>query len=253
VDTRRVGRSVRALRLRADQRQADVAIEAGCSRQLVGAVEAGDLGSVTIGALDRIVAALGASLEVTVRWHGEGLDRLLDAAHAELVEGAVRRLRNAGWETAVEVSFNIRGERGSVDVMALHRSSATVLVGEVKSVVPDAGPMLFTLDRKARLAPDIARTLGWPCRAVGRVLVIGDTSTTRRRIAALGATFAAALPSRSVAVRRWLGDPAGPIAGLWFLPLRQPQWPWPSRDRAPACPQAWMTRANRLDATHNVR
>jgi hypothetical protein len=217
MDSGRIGRSIRALRLRVDKRQADVGVDAACSRQLIGKIEAGDLDAVSVGSLRRVTESLGGSLEVSVRWHGEGLDRLLDAAHAALVEEVVRRLQELGWETAVEVSFNVRGERGSVDVMALRRESATVLVIEVKSVVPDAGPMFFTLDRKARLASEIARSLGWPCRVVGRLLVIGATTTTRRRVAALGATFAAALPMRGAEIQRWLRRPIGVISGLWFL------------------------------------
>jgi transcriptional regulator with XRE-family HTH domain len=230
MDPLRVGRSLRALRLRLGRRQVDIGREAGRSRQLVSKVESGDLDGVAIGSLRRIGEALGATIDINVRWRGEGLDRLLDAEHAGLVEEVVRRFHAAGWETAVEVSFNLRGERGSVDVMGLHRATATVAVVEVKTVVPDAGPMLYALDRKARLAPEIARTLGWPVRAVGRVLVIADTSTTRRRIANLGATFATAFPARAISVRRWLADPrvtgGGPgpdgrsgFAGLWFLPF----------------------------------
>lgn len=218
MDGLRIGRSLRALRIRANKRQQDVSLDAGVSRQLVGKVEAGDIDGVTVGKLTRIGASLDASIAVVVRWHGEALDRLLDAAHAELVERVVRIFQANGWETAVEVTFNVRGERGSVDVCALYRSTATVAITEIKTVVPDAGPMLFTLDRKVRLAPEIARSLGWPCLTVARLLVIGDSSTTRRRVAQLGATFAAVLPDRAVAIRRWLKAPRGPIAGLWFLP-----------------------------------
>ena len=53
-------------------------------------------------------------------WNGEAMDRLLDEAHARLVERIVRWLDRAGWQTAVEVSFNVFGERGYVDVLARH-------------------------------------------------------------------------------------------------------------------------------------
>jgi len=219
MDGLRIGRQLRALRLRADKRQRDVSADARVSRQLIAKVEGGAIDGVTIGSLTRIGTALGATVDILVRWHGEGLDRLLDAAHAALVEIVVRILQAYGWETAVEVSFNVRGERGSVDICALYRQTATVLIIEVKTVVPDSGSMLATLDRKVRLAPDVARSLGWPCTTVARLLVIGDSSTTRRRVALLGATFAAVLPDRAVAIRRWLRQPSGTIAGLWFLPF----------------------------------
>ena len=137
--------------------QQDVGAAADVSRQLVAKVEAGQLTDVRIGTLVAIGEALGASIDVQVRWHGEGLDRLLDAAHAGLVEQVVRCLGANGWETAVEVSFSIRGERGSVDVVGLRKDVAAILIVEVKSVVPDAGGMLYVLDRKARLGPEIAQ------------------------------------------------------------------------------------------------
>jgi hypothetical protein len=169
--------------------------------------------------IGRIAGVLGARLDVRLNWNGEGLDRLLDAAHADVVENVVAALAASGWQSAVEVSFNVRGERGSVDVFACHRTLDALIVVEAKSVVPDVQATLMTLDLKARLAPEIARQLGWPARRVGRILAIADTRTSRRRIDQHEAIFAAALPARTVAVRRWLGDPSGmPIRGIWFLP-----------------------------------
>src|SRR4029079_9408021 len=112
-------------------------------------------------------------------WNGEGLDRLLDQAHAGLVDQLVIRLRAAGWVADVEASFSIRGERGSIDVLGYHEATGIVLVTEVKSVVPDSQATVYGLDRKARLAPEIARQRGWTCRGVARLLVIGDSSTSR--------------------------------------------------------------------------
>jgi hypothetical protein len=168
--------------------------------------------------LRKVAEALDATLELRLRWNGEGLDRLLDQAHANLVEQVVQRLRAEGWVTDVEVSFAIRGERGSIDVLGYHDASGIVLVTEVKSVVPDSQATLAGVDRKARLAPEIARSRGWSCRGVARLLVIGESSTSRRRIDALGATYRAAFPLGGVAVRRWLRQPDRPIGGLLFLP-----------------------------------
>jgi hypothetical protein len=173
---------------------------------------------VSVGDLTSVAEALEADVDVRLRWHGEGLDRLLDAAHAGLVEQIVALLRREGWEAAVEVSFSMWGERGSVDVLARHIRTGIVLVVEVKSVVPDSQAMLHGLDRKARLAPEVAGARGWPCSAVGRLLVVGESSTSRRRISALGLTYAVAFPTVGWAVRRWLHEPKGTMAGLLFLP-----------------------------------
>lgn len=73
---------------------------------------------------------------------------------------------------ATEVSFDIRGQRGSIDILAFHPATGTLLVIEVKSVVPDMQAMLHGVDRKARLAPEIARGRGWRVERVARVLVL---------------------------------------------------------------------------------
>lgn len=188
---------------------------------MVWRIEAGRGDEITLRRVDAIVRALTARLELLVTWHGEGLARLLDADHAALVDATAAELRSLGWDVAVEVSFNIRGERGSIDLFAYHAPTQTVLVVEVKSVVPDLQATLVVLDRKSRLAAEIAREHGWVVRGVGRVLVLADGRTTRRRVAEHEAMFAAALPNRTVATRRWLRspDPGGPFAGIWFLAI----------------------------------
>jgi transcriptional regulator with XRE-family HTH domain len=205
-------------------RQDDVADRARISRSEVGRAERGQADRLRLATLDRIATVLGARLDLRILWNGEALDRLLDSAHAALVEAIVERLSHAGWECAVELSFNVWGERGSVDVLAFHRGSRTVLVVEVKSVVPDVQAMLVTLDRKARLATQIGRDRNWHAVRVGRLLVIGESRTSRRRVEAHRATFDAALPARGVDVRTWIRSPhAGPpLAGLIFLSSGRP-------------------------------
>ena len=196
---------------------------AGVSRAVVGRVEAGELTGVTVGVVDRVAVAIGGSADLVLRWHGEALDRLLDEEHAALVEQLVAILRALGWEVAVEVSFSRYGERGSIDVLAWHAEARSLAVFEVKSVTPDMGAMLFGMDRKTRLAPDIVADRGWKPATVAKILVLGDTSTNRDRLARHEATIGAALPARTRDVRRWLAAP-GPdaIAGVLFLRNARP-------------------------------
>lgn len=219
MDAGRLGRGVRALRLRRGWRQQDLAAAAGTSRPVVSRIERGESSAIAVGVIERVATAAGASVDLTLRWHGEGLDRLLDSAHAALVEAVVARLRTLGWEVAVEVSFSRYGERGSIDVLAWHPGRRALAVFEVKSVMPDLQAMLFGVDRKARLAPGLARDRGWAPTSVARILVLADTSTNRRRLAQHAAMIAAALPCGTREVRRWLEDPGAPgVAGVWFLP-----------------------------------
>jgi hypothetical protein len=156
---------------------------------------------------------------VRIDWNGEALDRLLDADHAVLVERVAAMFRAAGWEVAAEVTFWIRGERGSVDLLAFHPKSGVLVVVEVKSVVPDVQATFVSFDRKARLGREIAAGRGWKPTAVGRLLVIGESRTARRRVAEHATIFEAEVPDRLMVVRRYLADPAPAkaIRGLLFL------------------------------------
>ena len=102
-------------------------------------------------------------------------------------------------------------------MLAWHPEVMALLVIEVKSIVPDVQATIFGLDRKARLAPILVRDRGWEPTIVGRLLVIGDSSTSRARIAAHEFVFARALPDRGSRVRRWLREPLDPMAGIQFV------------------------------------
>ena len=167
--------------------------------------------------LRRVSFALDSRVDVRLLWHAEGLDRLLDERHAALVERTIGMLTEVGWAAAAEVSFGIRGERGSVDILAIHEATGSLLVVEVKSVVPDLQAMLVALDRKGRLGREIARERGWSATSVSRLLVLPDDRTARRRVERHAATFRAALPARTVEVRRWLRHPVGMSHGILFL------------------------------------
>lgn len=217
MDAVRFGLIIRALRRRKGLTQERLGNDARVGRSAVARVERGEAESFTGATLRRIAVALGARLELRLLWHGEALDRLLDEDHARLVEAIIRELRALGWEVAPEVTFAIFGERGSIDVLAWHAATRTLLVIEVKSVVPDMQATLAGMDRKVRLAPAIGRSRGWSPTAVATLLVLPDDRTARRRVAAMGATLGAKLPARTVAVRRWLANPSGAMAGILFL------------------------------------
>jgi transcriptional regulator with XRE-family HTH domain len=218
MDPPRFGADVRLLRGRKGWTQVRLAREAGVPRWVITAIETGRGDTICPIRLAQVVRALGAVLTVRILFQGEGLDRLRDRRHARLLERVVVRLRAEGWQVATEVSFSVYGERGSIDLLAFHPATGALLVVEVKSVVPDIGGMLMTLDRKVRLALRIAREqLGWEAASVSRMLVLPEERTARRRVADHASTFESALPDRNVAVKRWLRAPTGAIAGLLFL------------------------------------
>jgi len=148
----------------------------------------------------------------------------MDARHAALVEQVVARLAPLGWEVTVEYTFSRFGDKGAVDVIGWRAQERALLLVEVKSELDNLQNMLSVLDRKTRLVPALlALERDWRAAVVGAILVMPDRSTFRDGIARFRATFAAALPSRNVEIRRWLAQPGpGPLRGTWFLRLSGP-------------------------------
>jgi hypothetical protein len=226
MDPVRFGNDMRLLRRRRGWTQQHLADVARVPRWVVSAAERGDGDRIGFDRVAPIVRALGGYLSVRILFQGEGLDRLRDQRHAALVERMVGRLLDHGWEIVTEVSFNFYGERGSIDILAWHPGTGALLVVEVKSVVPEIGGMLMTLDRKVRLAPELARARGWEPTSISRLLVLPEHRTARRRIEEHAATFRLAFPQRNREVSRWLRKPDGTLSGLLFLP---PDLPGDSR------------------------
>jgi len=238
---RRPGASLRAVRIRRGWRQEDLARRARVSRATVSRIERGLLDGVTFGVLVRTADALDARLEIVVNWRGGDLDRLLDAGHAALSERVAARLGALpGWVFVPEVSFAIHGERGSIDILAWHPSTRSLVVIEVKTEIADLHEMLGTVDRKRRLARRIAAERGWYALTVSTWLVVAEGSTNRRRVADHRALLRGAFPADGHALRSWLYEPQGNIAAMSFssddavesvrqrLPtvrrVRQPRW-----------------------------
>lgn len=185
-----LARAVRHLRHARGWRQVDLGARAGVSRQLVSQLECGELAGLTVRSIARVTEALGASLDVTVRWQGADLDRLADAAHARLAQSTVTLLDSLGWGTRVEVSFNHYGDRGRVDLLAMHPMSATLLVVELKSAIGDTQDLLGRLDVKVRLGRVLAASVGWPTPSrIVAALVIGDSRASRRIVREHDAVF----------------------------------------------------------------
>ncbi|HEU0245397.1 MAG TPA: helix-turn-helix transcriptional regulator, partial [Candidatus Limnocylindrales bacterium] len=120
MDWVQLGQGLRALRRQRGWTQADTARKAGVSQSAVSRAERGHAGHLTGRTLGAIAEALGARHHVRLSWQGEGLDRLLDAAHAGLVDQVVTILRANGWAVIPEATFSRYGERGSIDVLAWH-------------------------------------------------------------------------------------------------------------------------------------
>lgn len=213
----RIGRGVRAIRIRANLTQGVAATRAGVPRAVVASVERGDLGRVRVEQLVAIAAALRADIDVLLRWSGTDLDRLLNAGHSAMHEIVVGMLTEAGWVVVPERSFSMWGERGVVDLLAWHPPTQSLLVVELKTEIVDVQRLIGTVDRYRRLAPVIVRELGWKPVTVSTWIAVAESPTNRRRLAEHARLLRAAYPSDGRSVRGWLRDPQTQLRALSFL------------------------------------
>jgi len=126
------------------------------------------------------------------------MDRLLDEGHARLSGQTLKLLRGWGWDTQVEVSFAHYGERGSIDILAWHAPSRTLLVVEIKSELGSVEGLLRPLDAKVRLVAGIAaERFGWRAAQVCSMVVLPENARARRQVARHAAVLDVAFPRRS--------------------------------------------------------
>lgn len=264
MEDERVGRLVRAVRRKRGWRQVDVAAQAGCSQRWVAEIELGRLEGVTVGTMRRV----GDVLEIRTRidaWRrrGDGA-RLLDEEHARLVEVAMRALVREGWDVTPEWSFNHFGERGSVDIVAWHHASRTLLLIEIKSRIDDVQELIHTFGRKVRIVPGLVATQHGRLPAhVATMLIVAATRTAERVVRAHAATFDAVWPERSDACRRSIRRPVdvgAAFRGGTGSSQRDPTAHEPRRhalwrrdDGHPVPPRASTLRADALVVPTRVR
>jgi transcriptional regulator with XRE-family HTH domain len=218
MDDLAVGRVFRAARVKRHWRQDDVAGAAGVSRATVSKLERGQLGNVQLGTIRAVGAAIGIRVATELRGPGAELDRLLGAHHSAMHEAAARGFASLpDWVTLPEVTFSFFGERGAIDILAWHAPTRSLLVIELKTELVDVQETVGTLDRKVRLAGQVARVRGWEPLTVSAWLLIAESPTNRRRVDAHAAMLRSRFPADGRAMGRWLQAPAGAVAAMSFL------------------------------------
>jgi transcriptional regulator with XRE-family HTH domain len=218
MDDLRFGAAIRSVRIRRGWRQTDLAAKTGISSSAISRLERGHAGPMTLDDIRAVAAALEVRAELLARWRAGELDRLLNAGHSALHESVARwfKARYPAWVLVPEVTFAIYTDRGVIDILAWHPGRRAVLVIELKTEIVDVNELLGTLDRKRRLAKQVARSRGWDALTVSAWLIVAESRTNRRRTEAHAAMLSAALPAAGSALRRWLRDPDEPFAGMSF-------------------------------------
>ena len=216
MDDRRLGMAIRARRHRRGWRLTDLATAAGVGATSCSLLERGRADRLTVRTARAIAMAVDIPLGWDIGWHRQEIDRLLDADHAALGSRVVRRLEAWGWTMRPEVSFNEYGDRGRIDILAAHPATNALLVVELKTLVVDGQDLLGSLDIKARVAPALARRIGWRAARVVPAIIVSDSTTNRRRVGELGPLLGR-FDCRGRAALAWLRHPVGPAMGLLML------------------------------------
>src|SRR6185295_3320731 len=156
MSDRSIGTGLRAIRIRSEMTQRELAIASDVPRSVVQMIERGRLERVALADLRAVAGALDASADVYLRWRGGDLPRLVNARHAALHEAAALRFAALPeWRYEPEVSFAHFGERGVIDGLGWHPTTRSLLIEELKSELVDFSDLMGTVDRKRRLAVDV--------------------------------------------------------------------------------------------------
>ena len=218
MDDARAGRLLRSLRRRAHLTQRALGALVGLSQQQISQLELGRFDVVQTRTVRAAFRGVGASADWEIRWRGGAIDRLLDERHAALAGAVTRLLRRGGWQVIPELTYSEYGERGSIDLVAWHAASRTLLIIEIKTELTSIEHTCRKHDEKVRLAPKVVRErLGWRPVSVARLLVLPDHRTARRQVDRADAILGSIYPARGWAFRNWLRDPSGRGDGLIFV------------------------------------
>ncbi len=123
-----------------------------------------------------------------------------------------------GWLAEPEVSFSIYGERGIIDILAWHLQTRSLLVIELKTELVDVNELMGSLDRKRRLAMEVARQRRWRPAAISSWVVLADSRTNHRALSSHETVLRTKFPDDGRRLRGWLRDPDEALHALSFLP-----------------------------------
>lgn len=211
-----LGRMIRTMRVKRRWRQADLAERAGLSRASVWRVEHGRLEEMTVANVRRVCSALDINLEWRAHGRGGDLGRAVSERHSALHESVARDLSKTaqGWEQAHEVSFNVWGERGVIDLLLWHPEHRALLIVELKTELVDIGDLLATMDRRQRLADDIVVGRAWRPAVVSSWVLVARSRTNERRVMEHQTVLRGTFPGDAATVRRWLVKPEGSVRAI---------------------------------------
>lgn len=239
--------------------QRELSRRSGVPQTAISRFRHGQLGSIDLDQLARVVSALGVRIEVSIEAPFlVDRARQRDRVHARCIGYVGGRLLRSGWEVASEVE--VMGSRGSgwIDVLAYDSPSRTLLVIEVKTELDDLGRVQRTLAWYERTSWDAARHLGWRPRHSMGVLLVLATQAVDTRLRENREVVHIGFPGPVAALRGLIAAPASAVDRRRSLALIDPlsrsrQWVRAStadRRAAPSPHRDYAEVARRLEALH---
>lgn len=177
-----VGTGIARVREAIGWTQKELGARVGQTQGWVSRVENGRIEDLTFTSAERLLAAMGARLVVSVDAPYLGdRQRQREPGHSRMSAHASTRLTRDGWEVATEVEVGGDRSRGWIDILAYHAATGILLVIELKTEIHDLGAIQRSLGWYEREAWNAARRLGWrPRRIVGCLLLLAtDANDTR--------------------------------------------------------------------------
>lgn len=177
-----IGSAIASIRDTIGWTQAELGDRVGQTQGWVSRVENGRIEDLTFASAERLLAALGARLIVTVDAPYLGdRRRQREPAHSRMAAYVGARLARSGWQVASEVEVGGDWSRGWIDVLAYHAATGMLLVIEIKTEIHDLGAIQRTLGWYEREAWQAARRLGWRPRCVvsGLLLLASEANDLR--------------------------------------------------------------------------
>jgi transcriptional regulator with XRE-family HTH domain len=194
----RIGRDIRASRLRRKWTQAQLAERAGLSRDVIGRVELAKT-RLDVDGLQRIAVALGRRLEIRIS--RDSLEGPVDAGHLAMQELVLRLGRATGCTGSFELPTRPAEPWRSIDVVLACSARRRVILCECWNTIGDIGAAVRSTTRKAAELDALAAGRFGPDASVATVWVVRATMRNRSLVARYPEVFAGRFPGSS---RRWV-------------------------------------------------
>ena len=221
------GRVVRQVRRARRLTQAALGEAVGLSQSAISRIERGRVPGLSLHVIADLSDVLDIGVDLTLRapWHADPLrsaapahvvspPRQRDVVHARCSAYVRRRLQAGGWDVSQEVRIQTGRSHGFIDIGGFHRSSGSLLVGEVKTELGDLGELQRTVAWYLAEADADARRSGHPVHGRMAIVFVLDSFENAAFLQANAEAVEQAFPMRSRRLAAWLADPsASAIAG----------------------------------------